>query len=101
MTSKYTTGPAAGDSNGSAIGTLTLYADTEPAGSGEIVTQPGFFALVGDGVCVGRDSGSPVGGDYAPPFPFAGGVIDRVVVDVSGEPYVDHEKEVHAWLARD
>ena len=50
---------------------------------------------------MGRDSGSPVGDDYAPPFPFAGGVIDRVVVDVSGDPYVDHEKEVHAWLARD
>ena len=43
----------------------------------------------------------PWGDDYPPPFAFAGGAIDRVVVDVSGEPYVDHEKEVHAWLARD
>jgi arylsulfatase len=30
-----------------------------------------------------------------------GGVIDRVVVDVRGDHYVDHEKEVIAWLMRD
>jgi arylsulfatase A-like enzyme len=87
--------------NGSAVGTLTLYVDTEPAGSGEIVTQPGFFALVGDGICVGRDSGSPVSPDYVAPFPLTGGTIDRVVVDVSGDHYVDREKEVLAYLHRD
>ncbi len=87
--------------NGSAIGTLTLYIDTEPVATGEIVTQPGFFALVGDGICVGRDSGSPVSPEYSSPFPFTGGTIDRVVVDVSGDQYVDHEKEVLAYLHRD
>ena len=39
--------------------------------------------------------------DYAAPFAFTGGTIDRVVVDVSGDPYVDHDKEVLAYLARD
>ena len=87
--------------NGSATGTLTLYIDDEPVGSGEIATQPGNFALTGDGLCVGRDSASPVSPDYAAPFPFTGGTIDRVVVDVSGDPFVDHEKEVLAYLARD
>jgi arylsulfatase len=38
---------------------------------------------------------------YAAPFAFTGGTIDRVVVDVSGDHYVDHEKEVLAYLARD
>lgn len=85
----------------SSIGKLTLYVDDEPVGAGEILAQPGFFALTGDGLSVGRDSGSPVVPDYAPPFAFAGGVIDRVVVDVSGEAYVDHEKEVLAYLKRD
>jgi arylsulfatase len=85
----------------SATGTLTLYVDDEPAGSIEVMTQPGFFALCGDGLCVGRDSGSPVSREYAAPFAFAGGTIERVVVDVSGDAYVDHEKEVLAWLARD
>ncbi|MGI9557060.1 MAG: arylsulfatase, partial [Solirubrobacterales bacterium] len=84
----------------SAIGDLRLFIDTDEVGSLEIATQPGFFALTGDGLCVGRDSGSPVA-DYDPPFAFTGGTIERVVVDVSGEPYVDHEKEVLAWLARD
>jgi arylsulfatase len=86
---------------GSALGTLTLYVDDDETGSAEITTQPGFFALTGDGLSVGRDSASPVSADYAAPFSFTGGTIDRVVVDVSGDHYVDHEKEVLAYLARD
>lgn len=89
------------ESNGSATGPLTLYIDDTPVGSADIATQPGMFALTGDGLCVGRDSGSPVSPDYVSPFAFTGGRIDRVAVDVSGEPYVDHEKEVLAYLARD
>jgi arylsulfatase A-like enzyme len=85
----------------SALGTVTLYVDDEAVGEGEIMTQPGFFALCGDGLCVGRDSGSPVSREYSAPFAFAGGTIERVVVDVSGDAYMDHEKEVLAWLARD
>jgi arylsulfatase len=85
----------------SAVGTLTLYVDDQEVGSAEITTQPGMFSLVGDGLCVGRDSASPVSPDYASPFRFTGGAIDRVVVDVSGDHYVDHEKEVLAYLARD
>ena len=65
------------------------------------MTQPGMFALAGDGLAVGRDSGSPVTHAYEPPFAFTGGTIERVVVDVSGDHFVDHEMEVIAWLARD
>jgi arylsulfatase len=83
------------------VGTLTLFIDTEPVGTGEIMTQPGNFALTGDGLCVGRDSLSAVSPDYAPPFAFAGGTIDRVIVDVSGDYFIDHEKEAQAWLLRD
>jgi arylsulfatase len=50
---------------------------------------------------VGRDSGSAVAPDYRAPFPFTGGTIERVAVDVSGDHYVDHEKEVLAYLTRD
>ncbi len=85
----------------SAVGKLTLYFDTEAVAEGEIMTQPGFFALVGDGICVGRDGGSAVTEAYGAPFAFAGGAIERVIVDVSGEHYVDHEKEVIAYLLRD
>jgi arylsulfatase len=86
---------------GSAEGTLTLYIDETEVGSAQIVTQPGFFALTGDGLSVGRDSASPVSADYSAPFAFTGGTIDRVIVDVSGDHYVDHEMEVLAYLARD
>ena len=85
----------------SAVGTLTLFVDTKEAGSSKIMTQPGTFSLCGDGLCIGRDSGSPVSTDYVSPFPFTGGTIERAVIDVSGDHYVDHEKEVLAYLARD
>ncbi len=82
-------------------GTLKLYEDGEQVGAEEIVTQPGVFCLVGDGICVGRDSASPVTPDYKAPFRFTGGEIEKVVVDVSGEPYIDHEAQVAAWFMRD
>jgi arylsulfatase A-like enzyme len=85
----------------SATGTLTLYVDTAAVGNGELMTQPGMFGLSGGGASVGRGNGSSVSSSYEGPFPFVGGTIDRVVIDVSGDHYVDHEKEVLAYLARD
>ena len=84
-----------------ARGTLTLYVDGDVVGSDEIVTQPGVFCAVGDGLCVGRDDASPVTPAYTAPFRFTGGTIDKVVVDVSGERYVDHEAEVRGWFILD
>jgi arylsulfatase A-like enzyme len=82
-------------------GTLTLYVDDDVVGSGEIVTQPGMFCAVGDGLCVGRDDASPVTPAYTAPYRFTGGSIDKVVVDVSGERYVDHEAQVRGWFILD
>jgi arylsulfatase len=86
---------------GSALGTLSLHIDTEQVGRAEIRTQPGFFALSGDGLSIGRDSGSPVSPDYHDAYEFRDGEIERVVIDVSGDAFVDHEKEAVAWLLRD
>ena len=65
--------------------------------------SPGLFSLAGEGLCVGRDSGEPVTGDYPGEHPhaFTGGTIKRVAVDVSGDPYVDLEREAQAMLARE
>ena len=82
-------------------GTLTLYVDGDAVGSGPIVTQPGYFCLTGDGISVGRDSASAVTPDYEAPFAFTGGTIDKAVVDVSGERYLDHEARVRAWFSID
>ncbi|HXY93185.1 MAG TPA: arylsulfatase [Acidimicrobiia bacterium] len=96
-------GPSTDASMPGFTGTLTLYIDDQKVGQGEIVTQPGYFNIVGDGICVGRDSASPVSPEYASDgtFPFTGGTIDKVVVDVSGTPFVDHERQVMAWFAKD
>jgi arylsulfatase len=85
----------------SAVGTLKLYIDDEVVGESEIWTQPASFALAGDGLNVGLDRGSPTSPEYLPPFEFEGGEIKKVIVDVSGEPYVDHEMQVRAWMALD
>jgi arylsulfatase len=82
-------------------GTVTLYSDDQAVGSDAIVTQPGPFCEVGEGICVGRDSASAVTPDYTAPFRFTGGTIDKVVVDVSGEKYVDHEAQVRGWFIKD
>lgn len=82
-------------------GVLTLYVDDQEIGRGDIVTQPGAFCLVGDGICVGRDDASAVTPDYVAPFRFTGGTIDKVVVDVSGAKYIDHEAQVRGWFLLD
>jgi arylsulfatase len=86
------------DKTMSAVGTLTLFIDMKQVGQGTVMTQPGIF---GEGLSIGLDSGAPVSPDYASPFLFTGGVIEQVIVDVSGDHYIDHEKEVNAWLMRD
>jgi hypothetical protein len=53
------------------------------------------------GICVGRDSASPVTPHYKPPFRFTGGPIDKLIVDVTGDPYIDHEAQLRAWFMRD
>ncbi len=95
------TGPSSNPDMPGTEGTLTLFVDDRQVGLGQIVTQPGYFCLTGDGICVGRDGTSAVTPEYVAPFPFTGGSIDRVVVDLSGEGYVDHEAKVRAWFSID
>jgi arylsulfatase len=84
-------------------GLLTLYINKEKVGEGKIKTQPGKFSLAGEGLNVGMDRGEPVTSDYPgdAPWAFTGGTIHKVIVNVSGDPWVDREKEVRAAFARD
>jgi arylsulfatase A-like enzyme len=88
---------------GVATGLLSLYHRDRKVGEGRIKTQPGLFSVAGEGLCIGRDSGEPVTSDYPGPHPhaFTGGSIKQVAVDVSGDPYVDLEREAEAMLARE
>jgi arylsulfatase len=91
------------DPPGVAEGPLTLWYGDRQVGEARIKTQPGKFAIAGEGLCVGRDSGEPVSDDYPgeAPWAFTGGTLLRVAVDVSGQPYVDLEREAAAMLARE
>jgi arylsulfatase len=84
-------------------GLLTLYFNQEKVGEGKIKTQPGKFSLAGEGLNVGQDRGDPVTDDYPgeAPWAFTGGTIHKVIVNVSGDPWVDLVKEVQAAFARD
>jgi len=87
---------------GVATGILSLYHGDEKVGGGRIKTQPGQFGPQ-EGLCVGRDSLEPVTDDYpgTEPHRFTGGILHRVAVDVSGEPYVDLERAAVAMLMRE
>jgi arylsulfatase len=84
-------------------GTLSLYVNDEKVGEGHIMTQPGNFSLVGEGLNVGQDPAEPITDDYpgSRPFAFAGGTIRQAIVDVSGEPYLDLETEAAMMMARE
>ena len=84
-------------------GTLSLYANEEKVGEGTIMTQPGNFSLVGEGLNVGQDPAEPITDDYpgSRPYPFVGGTIHQAIVDVSGEPFLDLETEAAMMMARE
>jgi arylsulfatase len=86
-----------------ATGTLTLHIGDREVGHARIKTQPGKFAIAGEGLNIGKDGGEPVTDDYPgdAPWPFVGGTVTRVAVDVTGEPFVDLAAEAAAAFARD
>ena len=51
----------------------------------------GHFALCGEGLCIGYDSGDAVSARVRPGFEFTGGKIVKVVFDVADDAYVDVE----------
>jgi len=86
---------------GESMGTAKLYVDDQVVAEGPMRTQIGKFTLCGDGLCVGFDSADTVSRQYTNPFPFTGGKLLAVTVDVSGESYLDLELEAAAMLSRE
>jgi arylsulfatase len=86
------------DKTGEHRGTGTLVIDGRDDGSVEIRHfTPTRFSITGEDLCCGYDMGMPVANDYRPPFRFTGN-LRRVVVDVSGAPYVDVRAEAEQSL---
>jgi hypothetical protein len=74
----------------------------QSVGTGTIRTQPGKFGLGGGGLVFGRSGAEPVTDDYPGerPWAFTGGTIKRVVIDVSGDAFIDLTQEAAAAFAR-
>src|SRR5262245_41485949 len=83
------------------LGQMKLYVDEKVAAEGPFRTQTGHYALCGEGLCIGRDSGDSVSGEYKPPFAFSGGTVVKVIFDVADDAYVNVEKAMAATMARD
>ena len=83
-------------------GLLSLHIRDQKVGEGTIRTQPGKFGLGGGGLIVGRSGAEPITDDYAGerPWAFFGGTIRRVLIDISGESFVDLATEARAAFAR-
>jgi arylsulfatase len=83
-------------------GTLTLHIRDKEVGSGTIRTQPGKFGLGGGGLVVGHSGLEPVTDGYPGerPWAFTGGTVKRILIDVSGEPFIDLAREAAAAFAR-
>jgi arylsulfatase len=90
------------DGSHTPVGDATLYVDgTAVATLAGVKAHPFTFGLAGGGVSVGRNLGQAVSAAYQAPFEFTGGTIAQVVVDVSGSPYIDAERQLAAAFARD
>jgi len=90
------------DPPGVSTGIVSLYHGDQKVGEDRIKTQPATFGLTGSGLTVGR-SLHAITYDYPGerPWPFTGGTIHFGAVDVTGEPYVDLEREAAAMIARE
>jgi arylsulfatase len=82
-------------------GPLRLHVDDEVVAEDEIRTMTGYYALCGEGLCIGYDNGDAVSSLYTPKFEFTGGEIVKVVFDVADDAYVDVERQLAAAMARD
>jgi arylsulfatase A-like enzyme len=89
------------DEHGVTHGTAKLYIDDKVVDEKPLRTQPGHFALCGEGLSVGRDTADPVSKEYESPFAFTGGHIAKVEVDIGDDAYIDVEREFAAAFARD
>jgi hypothetical protein len=84
--------------HGESIGTMKLYVNDKEVAKGPMRAQVGKFTLVGDGLCVGFDSGDPVSKLYKSPGEFKGGNIAFVRISTGKEKYSDLETEAaRAW----
>jgi arylsulfatase A-like enzyme len=85
--------------NHETLGVMKLYVDGKVVAEKPFRTQSGHYAICGEGLCIGYDSGDAVSRDYNSNFSFAGGKIIKVIYDVSDDAYVNVERDFQTKLA--
>ena len=83
------------------LGQMKLYLDDKVVAEAPFRTQTGHYALCGEGLSIGIDSGDSVSSEYKPTFEFTGGRVIKVIFDVAKDTYVNVEKAMAASMARD
>ena len=68
---------------------MKLSVDGKVVAQGPFRTQSGHYALCGEGLCVGYDSGDAVSRDYKSTFPFTGGTIAKVVFEAGADGHLN------------
>ncbi|BAY89883.1 MULTISPECIES: hypothetical protein [unclassified Tolypothrix] len=89
--------------NGKTINKSLIENDFEEY-SGQFLTQPGKFALSGEGFNIGKDAGQPVSSDYAEdiPYEFEGATLKKVIITIKNDAEAqDPDKEFMGMLMRD
>jgi len=86
---------------GCANGTATLYVNDTEVGKATIRTQPGKFALAGEGLVIGRMGADSVTKECKGSFTAKGATVKSVTINVSGDHYRNLEAEALAMLSRE
>lgn len=84
-----------------AHGTTKLYVNEDIVAEGPMRTMALQFALTGEGLCIGYDSGDPVSREYGYKNAFHGGKIRKVIFDTADDGYLDVEHILAVGMARD
>jgi arylsulfatase len=87
--------------HGESMGTAKLFINDKAVATGAMTAQVGKFTLVGDGLCVGFDSGDPVSKQYNSPGEFEDGEISFVTVNTGKESFLDLEREAARALKKE
>jgi arylsulfatase len=88
--------------HGESEGTVKLFVNDKEVATAPMTAQVGKFTLVGDGLCVGYDSGDPVSKMYTSESSrFRGGNIAYVTVSTGKEKYSELEMEAQRALRKE
>lgn len=83
------------------LGAMKLYIDNKLMAQAPFRNQSGHYAICGEGLCIGYDSGDAVSKAYHNKFAFTGGKIHKVIYSVGNDAYVNLMREFQIKLIKE